>query len=383
MNISESVKKLTKKVSIPLRKIILFESNPELTGNTYAVYKEMVRRGINENYCMIWRVSDKSKYRDYSVKNVSFWDYEQKGFIQKLRWSFLKLTAKALIFENRFFYKSWKNQFTFNLTHGMPLKATKGYEEGDTCDYVLTGGRALDDVNSLGLKVPREKFISLGYPRTDVLGKKSGVKKILGLESFKKLIVWMPTFRNHSLGVHFDGRQYTSGVPFVDSDENYNKICNVLDKYNVCLIVKLHPVQNSENANKINSQKNFIFMKDSELGKTGVTTYELLADSDALLTDYSNVYFDYLLTGNQIGLVIDDIDDYKNSRGFAVDYENTVKGTYIKTIDGLLKFINDVAMDIDISLKEREWAKQKWCDYDDFKSTERVTDFIMDHLGLT
>ncbi len=381
MSTKESVKNITKKISVPLRKVILLESNPELTGNTFAVYQEMIKRGVNKKYKIIWRVSDQNKYKDYPEKNVFFCDYEPKGFLKKLRWSLCKLTSKALIFENRFFYKTWRNQFTFNLTHGMPLKASVGYEEGDTCDYVLTTSAGLDDINAADAKVPKEKFISLGYPRTDVLGKKSGAKKTLNIEGYNKVIVWMPTFRNHVLGVHTEGHQYPSGVPFVDTNENYLKICESLKQHNVCLIVKLHPVQNSERILTNEGCDNFVFLKDSDLGKTGVDTYELLADSDALLTDYSAVYYDYLLTKNQIGLVIDDIEEYKANRGFAVDYESTIKGTYIRTIDELIKFIEDVATDNDVSFKEREWARLKWCDYQDFKSTERVTDFIMNHLG--
>ncbi|MCR5761477.1 MAG: CDP-glycerol glycerophosphotransferase family protein [Sphaerochaetaceae bacterium] len=380
MSIKESVKNITKKISVPLRKVILLESNPELTGNTFAVYQEMIKRGINKKYKIIWRVSDQNKYKDYPEKNVFFCDYEPKGFLKKLRWSLCKLTSKALIFENRFFYKTWRNQFTFNLTHGMPLKDSKDYEAGDTCDYLLSSGSALDDINSEDSGVPRERIISLGYPRADVLGHRSGANRILNIDGYKKVIVWMPTFRNHELGVHSDGKQYPSGVPFVESDENYKKICDALKKSETCLLVKLHPVQNSEKLLENKDCPNLIFMKDSDLIKTGVGVYELLADSDALLTDYSSVYYDYLLTGHQIGLVIEDIEEYRANRGFAVDYESTIKGTYIRTIDELIKFIEDVATDNDVSFKEREWARLKWCDYRDFKSTERVTDFIMEHL---
>ena len=44
---------------VPLRKTILFESLPDLSDNTKAVFDEMVKRGLNEKYKMKWIVEKK------------------------------------------------------------------------------------------------------------------------------------------------------------------------------------------------------------------------------------------------------------------------------------------------------------------------------------
>ena len=42
----------------------------------------------------------------------------------------------------------------------------------------------------------------------------------------------------------------------------------------------------------------------------------MLGSSDALITDYSSVYFDYLLLDKPIGFTVDDMELYIKDRGF-------------------------------------------------------------------
>ena len=66
------VKKLIKKVIIslfPLRKIMVFESVPDLSDNTRAVFDEMIKRGVNKKYKMVWLKSEKTE-TEINEKNV-------------------------------------------------------------------------------------------------------------------------------------------------------------------------------------------------------------------------------------------------------------------------------------------------------------------------
>ena len=54
----------------------------------------------------------------------------------------------------------------------------------------------------------------------------------------------------------------------------------------------------------------------SSIQKQKMTVYTLLRNADGLITDYSSVYFDYMLLDRPIAFAIDDIKEYGDKRGF-------------------------------------------------------------------
>lgn len=379
--IKSFIKKLNKKLAFPLAKRIVFESNPEMTGNVGTVYDELIKRGLNKKFKLVWRVEDKRKYVDYGIENVSFIDYAPKSFLGRMQYILYRWTSKALIFENRFEEKRWKNQLAINLMHGMPIKSNCDYVEHDTCDYIVSSGSGLNEILSREMDIPIERFVTLGYPRTDVLGEKTDSLKKLGIEGYKGTIVWMPTFRKHkeNKAHEHEGRQYPNGVPLLTEDVQYKKLNECLKQSGYLLVIKLHPIQETSCITE-HSESNIMFLSNKTMAEKNVSVYELLAESAALLTDYSSVYYDYLLTDKPIGLVIDDIDEYAGNRGLCLTYKDYIKGDYIYTLEELEKFIRDVAASTDPAESERLWAKKQWCDFTDFKSTERVADFVLEKL---
>lgn len=113
-----------------------------------------------------------------------------------------------------------------------------------------------------------------------------------------------------------------------------------------------------------------------------IQLYELLAGSDALITDYSSVYFDYLLTNKPIGITIDDIENYRNTLGFAFEnVESILVGEKICEFKDLVLFFDNLINDIDSYYE----ARRKNCDlfnyYKDNNSTKRVYDFIINNMN--
>ena len=102
-----------------------------------------------------------------------------------------------------------------------------------------------------------------------------------------------------------------------------------------------------------------------------------------MLTDYSSVYFDYLLCNKPIGLVWEDIDSYRNNPGFALDLDYYMKAAEkIYNVDELSHFIEDVACNRD-SLKSEREEINRLANYScDGENTKRVVDFIIDKAGL-
>lgn len=366
---------------LPLRKTIVFESNPEFSCNTLPVYQEMMRRGIDKEYQIYWLVEDKNKYKD-DTSGVKYLNYSERGF-DRLKWMYILATSKALIFSNRFLNKYKKTQLVVNLMHGSPLKRTPGYTEDDTCDFVISEASFFNEMVSEGLNVPIEKIIPLGFPRNDTLKTKHHVLSLLKIDDEKKVIVWMPTFRKNKNSGFVFGEINRLGVPLLDSIEKFERLNTSLKENNVQLIIKLHPVEDTTDM-KLNVYSNIRFLTDSEFERNGVTVYELLSDSDALLTDYSSVYYDYLLMDKPIGLVVDDLKEFTERIGFYYgDYRSFVKGSYIESLVDFIAFIENAGNDVDPNKADRQWARKRYCQYTDYQSTKRVTDFIMEKLEMS
>ena len=80
-------------------------------------------------------------------------------------------------------------------------------------------------------------------------------------------------------------------------------------------------------------------------------------------------------------MAISDYDDYIREVGeFQYPYKDVIKGSYMYNNKDLLKFINDVANDVDRTYKDRAKLIKKYDDYRDGKATERVYEFIKKFL---
>ena len=79
------MKKLIKKLIslLPTKNLIVFESTPNLSDNTKAVYDEMIKRGLNKKYKMVWIVKGTVKQEE-NLPGVKFCDSNAFGFDLKL-----------------------------------------------------------------------------------------------------------------------------------------------------------------------------------------------------------------------------------------------------------------------------------------------------------
>ena len=68
------IKTLAKKIinRLPTKKLIIFESAPDLSDNTKAVFDEMIKRGMNEKYEMLWLLSKEPTDSLPKIKNVKY-----------------------------------------------------------------------------------------------------------------------------------------------------------------------------------------------------------------------------------------------------------------------------------------------------------------------
>ena len=378
------IKSILKKISviIPLKNTILFESIPDFDCNTYPVFEEMLYQNLNEKYKMIWLVNNRNKYKDLKIKNVKFINFNPRTVIQKIYLVYLIISSKGFIFSNRITTKLNKKQIRFFLGHGSLIKKVRGiYEVGDNCDYMLNQSDFFTSINSYEFNIDSNKLICLGCPRNDYLYKTRDVISLLNIKvKFDKVIIWLPTFRQQKTGKKDTKDFFKYGIPILGSEQDFQELNNHLGKLNILILLKPHFAQDLSYI-RTKELSNLKFIDDDLLYDNGIHLYELLAQSDALITDYSSVYYDYLLLDKPIGLTIDDIETYSKTRGFVLkNIFDILKGEYIKTTEDLLKFINNIKYNKDIHKEERVKIKNLTNYYQDGKSAKRVAKFIINKL---
>jgi CDP-glycerol glycerophosphotransferase (TagB/SpsB family) len=71
--------------------------------------------------------------------------------------------------------------------------------------------------------------------------------------------------------------------------------------------------------------------------------------------DYSSIYYDYLLLDKQIGITLDDFEEYSKTNGFPFqNVLDVLKGEYMYSIEDLLRFITQVSNGEDCHREERK-----------------------------
>lgn len=368
MNRYHDLVKLLKKVKSLLKKnpfdetknIILLESNPELSGNTYELYLYLIQNKINLDYKLYWLVDDVNKYKKFPVKNIHFLPFEPKSKKEWKQKNKVVHSAKVIISENRNIKKTNPHTYSLHLHHGTVLKDVSGiYNFGVNYNHILCPNESLIGLYKRLFKVNEEQIFISGYPRNDLLFKNDQtILKRLDFHHFNKTILWMPTFRQHKNKVRTDVvNNLPLGIPIfsnISEMENFNEH---LKQLNYLLILKLHPAQDKSFINAT-SFSNIKILEDDDLIKNGVKLYEFIGVTDALITDYSSVYYDYLLINKPIGLTIDDLDTYK--LGFVYkNIDEYLVGDRLTTISDLLSFINDLKDNKDLTLNERIKLNEK------------------------
>jgi CDP-glycerol glycerophosphotransferase (TagB/SpsB family) len=192
-------------------------------------------------------------------------------------------------------------------------------------------------------------------------------------KEYNKILLWMPTWRGHSrTGIN---TQSESEFPIINMN-NIKRLDQYTREKNVLLMIKPHPIQLNLSILNENFQ-NIKVIKNKDLDDANMFLYQLFHEVDALLTDYSSVYFDFLLTMKPIGFTIDDFGSYMDKRGFVVDNPlDIMPGEKITTIDELFKFINDVIEGNDKFYEERKRINDLANKYKDGDSTKRIIEFL-------
>lgn len=371
-------------------KTILFEAfgGRNYTCSPKAIYEKMLNMKEFKDYTFVWSFIDPSKHEVKKDKRLKIIKSKSKEYYKYI--SISKYWIVNSIIEEGITKK--KDQVYVQCWHGTPLKRLR-------YDIVVNGAslnsveeiRKRNDIDAKKFdyfispsKYCTEKFTSAfnlkalgkeniiieeGYPRNDFLFNKTkkdidAIKKKLGLPLDKKVIFYLPTFRDnqHTSGV---GYTYKLGIDFDSLKKKFSK------EY----VILFSPHYFIENSIDLTKYKGFIY---------NVARYdeinELYLVSDIIMTDYSSVFFDYANLKRPMLFYMYDIDDYKgNLRDFYISLDE-LPGPIAKTQDELENNLKNIDKEFKKNKEKYEKFNEKYNYLDDGNASERVIKVIFKEM---
>lgn len=183
---------------------------------------------------------------------------------------------------------------------------------------------------------------------------------------FKKVILLAPTFRETDSSDYF-------------SQEETKKLNKTLSENNYLLIIKTHP----------NETRNFLHTEYSHIKNV---TQSLNYDAtdftpfvDVVMTDYSSIYIDFLLTWKPIAWYQKDLDEYINKERWLLynPKEVTIKNTTAYSFEELQSIINNLENKIEDKKYDEEYTRLynlffEWLDRN-ISTCSRLDEKILSH----
>ena len=369
----------------PLKeKCILYEAfgGRGMTCSPHAIFKYLLTQPEFQEYLHVWVIDDFSD-------NASWIDlYKEKQNVRFIKFQSLEYreylaTARYLVNNVSFpgYFTKRKGQVFIDTWHGIPLK-TIGFDipagkisAGNTvknflaADYLISPNAFMTEIYKNAFKMDglfSGKILEIGQPRNDSYfhtEREAVFQKLqmagIQADPSKKLILYAPTWK---------GSKYSSPDTSLDAYEKMiSTIEENVDTNEYQVFVKPHQIV-------------YYHIKNTQ-GVTGqyipatVDTNELLRATDVLISDYSSIYFDYLVSGKPILFFIPDLANYLNYRGLyfgidklpgpiAEDYEQL--GGYLRDLDKATEPYREIYD------REKNWA----CPKDDGEVCRRLTDIV-------
>lgn len=279
-------------------------------------------------------------------------------------------------------------QVYLNTWHGTPLKLM-GFdmpggarESANTlrnllnADYLLAANPFMaetmyEDAYQLR-NVYRGSIIEEGYPRIDRqwMSDVERAQRVAELGSAlgtnltgKRIVLFAPTWRGSSFQ-----------APDADLAHLAEQVAGMQRELgdDTAVLLKTHQVVHRA-ATRIPALKRLLVPNTT-------ATNVLLGLADALVTDYSSIFFDYLATGRPVGFLVPDGDDYSAVRGTYMPLDELPGPVRTDPVELGRDLAGLMADDATPHPRYAEWA-ERFVPFDDGRATSRVIDIVF--RGLT
>lgn len=251
-----------------------------------------------------------------------------------------------------------KQNIVVNTWHGTPMKRIEGEENSNKVLKDYRSKRPIDhrtirccqsefdkEIFARVFRAGKECFIMSGLPRNDCLLKytdedKKKIKVKLGILENKKVILYMPTYREYLIN--------SANEIYLTPPMDLKKWESKLGK-DYCLLMRAHYAVTASLGVQDNN-----FVKD--VSKFSPLD-DLYAIADIMISDYSSSFFDYAILGRPMRCFAYDLEQYEHERGFYMNPGKELPCPIHRNEDELIdSIINiDYAMESD---KTRQFAKR-------------------------
>lgn len=366
------------------RRKVLFASFPDFADNARALYEYMSSEEQFADWSFVWIVSSQNnlphrRNTSFIAKPSSFWS---KAYIQYL---YHLLSSRYLFSTHSFFSEALPSkQVSVLLWHGTMLKRICGMNEREKEQgkkkqfrYFVSPSKYYVQYFCKSFLCTEREVLTCGYPRNDFLFEETDVLDKLGINrsSYEKIIVYMPTFRTPIGGGYTDSSESKQMCIDIESKESLEKLTQYLLENKVLLIIKWHPSDVRQSLT-IKSDS-IIAIKNQALESIDAQVYHLLHYADALITDYSSVFCDYLLLDRPIAFDVSDIESYSDNRGFVFDKPlDYMPGIKLHNESEFTSFCGDIAKGRDDSKRERERLKHIYNNFFDGNNCKRLLESL-------
>lgn len=378
--------------------LVLFEcfNGRKLGCSPRAIYERMLENSKFENFTFVWSFSEDcmEEYREHPLLlgNSKLVIRGSKEYFETCA------RAKYWITNTRMaeYIKPKSDQVYVQCWHGTPLKRL-GYDvEIETKAALnttseLAGRFGLDSkkwtyllspspytsmhlASAFGLDEKRrpEVILEEGYPRNDQIVRTchnpeklanaiSSFRNEYGIPADKKLLLYAPTWRD-------DSHQVGKGYVMEDTLLDFDLLQRMIGEEWVVLFRAHYYIANEFD---FSAYSGFVY----DVSKVADIN-DLYIVADALLTDYSSVFFDYANTKRPMLFFWPDWEHYANDiRGFYFDLKE-LPGPHCYTTEDVVSALTQINEYEKSYGKDYAAFREKFCPKDDGHAAERVIDIV-------
>lgn len=345
------------------------------SGSPLAIADALVRR--KADVPLYWAVANGATQHPDGTQPV------QVGSSEYYR---LLHTTRVLVNNNNFpwYFRKHPDQFYLQTWHGTPLKRI-GNDVPSTNLSLSYRQLMQREVGYWDLLLAQNEFaattlrkafgysgdvLTAGYPRNDSLATPmdpEGRRRVLarlGIPNGQKILLYAPTWRDNV-------RTASNGYALVDYlDGGY--VSKELGG-NWTVLVRGHSNTSGAVAGTSSNVLNVSDYPDIN---------DLIHISDALVTDYSSVMFDFAVTGRPILFLVPDLEEYgSETRGFYFDLSSEAPGPLLRTSADVVDQLRTIDLGVEGGAQYRRF-RERYTSLDDGHAVDRVLDHVWSSWSL-
>ncbi len=331
------------------------------------------------------------KCHEFKLNVIDVPDKPLKGLKERLKfkWNLYKWIAKSkIVITTQGASKLRKRTLIVELWHGFPTKKSGLMCIKSTYDNIPDIYCSYSDFGSIlrnaCLGIPGYRYYVTGAPRNDYLFNSNGIEELERIIpiaiNHNNIIIYAPTWQNRFY--NFSGSEFSLQDLFGFNEFNHESFLDFLEKNKIYFLIKLHPkVEMILSSFKFNKFERIKFLSSTLLRDKKTDFYKTLNAANILITDYSSIYFDWLLLNKPVIFVPTNIEEYWQERGWLLEpYDIWTAGPKCFNQLSLEAEIEKCIEDKDYYKKERQWVLEIVHHYKDGNSTDRVKELIINLL---